>query len=78
MKVAVLVDKCYVENAGELSYNVDLFPNKVPNDFAGCPVTVLMDVAEPYVVKPNKSTDGYENEVFRFRGLELEYLTYVT
>ncbi|KDR12918.1 hypothetical protein L798_12873 [Zootermopsis nevadensis] len=37
-----------------------------------------MDVAEPYVVKPNKSTDGYENEVFRFRGLELECLTYVT
>jgi hypothetical protein len=74
----VLVDRCYIEHAGELSYNTHLFPNKVPNSFAGCPVTVLMDTAEPYLVQVNKSADLYENEVLRFRGLHLEYLTHVT
>jgi hypothetical protein len=37
---AVLVAQSYVENSGELSCNTNLFPNKIPNNFAGCVVTV--------------------------------------
>jgi hypothetical protein len=75
---AVLVDRCYVENSGELTYNIDLFPNKVPNNFAGCELTVFFVPGEPYVVGVNESTDLHENAHFTFRGLKIEYLLHVT
>lgn len=32
---SVLMDKCYMENVGEPSHNVQPFTNKIPNNFAG-------------------------------------------
>jgi hypothetical protein len=67
---AVLVNQCYSENAVELSNNIDLFPNKVPDDFAGCSVTVVTDDTEPYEINVNKSTDLYQSTGLTFRGLK--------
>jgi hypothetical protein len=75
---AVLVDQCYIENAGELSNDTYLFPNKFPDSFQGCLVTAVVLAAEPYAVEVNKSRSLDENGVFKFRGLDLEYLAHVT
>jgi hypothetical protein len=75
---AASVDQCYDENYGDRSYNISLFPNKIPNNFAGCVVTVLIIPVEPYVMAVNKSIDLYKNASSTFRGLEVERLLHVT
>lgn len=47
---AVLMDKCYTENVGELSHNIQLFTNKISNKFAGYSMSALMPSIEPYSV----------------------------
>jgi hypothetical protein len=75
---AVLVNQCYSENAVELANNIDLFPNKVPDDFAGCSMTVVTGDTEPYEINVNKSTDLYQTTGLKFRGLKREYLRLIT
>jgi hypothetical protein len=45
---AVLMDKCYMENVGELSHNLQLFTNKISNNFAVCCMSALVPSTEPY------------------------------
>jgi hypothetical protein len=71
---AVLVNQCYSENAVELANNMDLFPNKVADDFEGCSVTIVTDDTESYEINVNKSTDLYQSTGLKFRGLIREYL----
>jgi hypothetical protein len=75
---AASVDRCYDENYGNHSYNISLFPNKIPNNFAGCVVTVLIISVKPYVMGVNESIDLYKNAKSIFRGLEVENLLHVT
>jgi len=74
---AVLMDRCCIEDVGKLSRNINLFPNKIPNSFAGCLMTVLIENKEPYAMGINIDTDLYGDSAFRFRGLEIEYLLHV-
>jgi hypothetical protein len=75
---AVLVDQCYDENSGELSHNTNLFPNKIPNNFAGCVVTVWGSFGAPYIMGVHEGTDLFKNATITFTGLEIEYLLHIT
>ncbi|PSN56159.1 Ionotropic receptor 236a [Blattella germanica] len=54
----VLLDKC-MSTEGNVKFlkNEPLFPNKVPNDLKGCPLTVMTYMFEPYI----KTEDGIWN-----------------
>jgi hypothetical protein len=63
---------------GQLSTNEPLFPNKIPNNLLGCPIKVsAVDIA-PYVMLTENYTEKGGNTVYKFRGLEIEYLLLVS
>jgi hypothetical protein len=70
----VLVDKCENANGEQLFSKEPLFPNKVPNDLRGCTIKVATFQFPPYVIQTDNYTESSENTVYKFRGLELEYL----
>jgi hypothetical protein len=70
----VRIDQCLPDNKGQPSSSKSLFPNKIPNNFRGCPIRVSAAEVKPYVTLTNsyKNSDG--NTVYNYRGLEIEYL----
>jgi hypothetical protein len=74
----VLVDQCLPENGGQLSNNETLFPNKIPNNLLGCTIKVATFHFPPYVIQTDNYTEASGNIVYKFRGLELEYLLLVS
>jgi hypothetical protein len=74
----VLMDRCLPDDKGQLSNNVPLFPNKIPNNLKGCPIKVSASELIPYVISTNTYIDSDGNTVYNYRGLEMEYLLLVT
>jgi hypothetical protein len=72
---AVLVNMCYAENGGELLHNVQLFLNKIPNNFAGCSMSALVPNIEPYSVGVINVT--VPKTVFNFKGVLTDYFMLV-
>ncbi|KAJ4443734.1 hypothetical protein ANN_05512 [Periplaneta americana] len=67
---AFLIDQWFVDNNsnGRFLRNSILFPNKIPHDFHGCPITVSGFVHPPFIIEiKNSSKDGdqliYENGI---------------
>lgn len=73
----VLMDQCLPDDNGQLSKNVPLFPNKIPNDLQGCPIRVSTSELIPYVISTNTYMDSDGNTVYNYRGLEMEYFLLV-
>jgi tryptophan-rich sensory protein len=74
----VLVNQCVPENGGKLSSNEPLFPNKIPNNLLGCTIKVATFHFPPYVIQTDNYTEVSGSTVYKFRGLELEYLVLVS
>jgi hypothetical protein len=74
----VLVDRCLPENGGQLSNNEPLFPNKIPNNLLGCTIKVATFHFPPYVIQTENYTEVSGNILYKFRGLEIEYLLLIT
>jgi hypothetical protein len=70
----VLIAQCLSASNGQLNTNESLFPNKIPKNLQGCPIKVGAIIVDPYVILTENSTDTTGNAVYRFRGLEAEYL----
>jgi len=66
---AVPMDKCYMENVGEFSHNIQLFRNKIPNNFAGYTKSALVPSIEPYSVGIINNTDFQGQSVLYLRGV---------
>jgi hypothetical protein len=64
--------------AGKFSKNVRLFPNKIPNDFKGCPIHVAAIHYPPFVIMTESYTNMDGNTTYMFKGLEIEYLLLIT
>lgn len=69
----VLMDRCTSDN-GQPFNGKPLFPNKIPNNLQGCPVRVSTSELIPYVISTTNYTDSDGNTIYRYRGLEMEYL----
>jgi len=63
------MDKCYMENVGELSYKVQLFTNKIPNNFLGYCMSALVPSLEPYSAGVITDTDFQGQPALYFRGV---------
>jgi hypothetical protein len=70
----VLMDQCLSDNNGQPSNSTYLFPNKIPNNLQGCPIRVSTSELMPYVISTNNYTDSDGNTIYKYRGLEMEYL----
>jgi hypothetical protein len=75
---AVLIAQCVGGSDGQISTNGNLFPNKIPNNLLGCPIKVAVVDVAPYVMLTENYTEEGGNTVYRFRGLEIEYLLLVS
>jgi hypothetical protein len=70
------VEKCYAGNGGEVLHNVQLFPNKIPNNSSGCFMSALVPNIEPHSV--GVFNDTVPTRVsFQFRRILIEYLMHV-
>ena len=75
---AVLVDQCRCEILDTFLHNVSLFPNKIPQKFAGCLSRAFVAVANPNLRLTHTYTLSGNRTVFRFAGIDVKYLTLVT
>jgi len=66
---AVQMEKYYLENVGELSHNVQLFKNKIPNNFTGCSMSALVSNIEPYSVVVICDTEFQGQSALYLRGV---------
>ena len=66
---AVRMGKYYMENGGEFSHNIQLFRNKIPNNFAGYTNSALVPSIEPYSVGVINNTDFQGQSVLGLRGV---------
>lgn len=59
---AVLLDQWVVDSKGngKFHYNIPLFPNKIPMNFHGCPVTVSVFEFEPSVMKASSASTTFD------------------
>jgi hypothetical protein len=73
----VLMAQCLSDNNGQPSNNMPLFPNKVPNNLQGCPIRVSTSELMPYVISTTNYTDSDGNTVYKYGGLEMQYLLLV-
>jgi len=67
--VPVLLDECLLENATKFARNVPLFPEKVPPDLYGCPITISTFPWPPFIIKSYEYEAG--DKVFYTKGLEI-------
>jgi tryptophan-rich sensory protein len=74
----VLVDQCLTGNGGQLSKSEPLFPKKIPRNLLGCPIKVATFHYPPYVIQTDNYTEASGNTVYKFRGLEIEYLMLIS
>lgn len=74
----VRIDQCLPDNNGQSSSRKSLFPNKIPNNFQGCPIRVSVSELIPYVFSTLNYMDSDGNVVYNYRGLEIEYLLLLT
>jgi len=61
--------KCYMESVAEFSHNIQLFRNKIPNNFAGYTMLALVPSIEPYSVGVINNTDFQGQSVLYLRGV---------
>jgi hypothetical protein len=73
----VLIAQCLSGSIGQLTTNEPLFPNKIPNNLQGCPIKAAVIDIPPYVILTEKYKQTGGNTVYKFRGLEIEYLLLV-
>jgi len=69
-----LLDQWLLQGNGSFRHNADLFPTKVPRNMHGCPLTIAPVEQIPYVKFKNNYTDTHDNVIYKFEGLEIEYL----
>jgi hypothetical protein len=73
----VLMAQCLSDNNGQPSNNIALFPRKVPNNLQGCPIKVSTSELIPYVISTTNYTDSDGNTLYKYGGLEMQYLLLV-
>jgi len=63
------MDKCYMENVSELSHKLQLFKNKIPNNFPGYFMPTLVPSLEPYSVGVITDTEFQVQSALYVRGV---------
>lgn len=77
LREAVLVNKCAAK-CGCLLRNASLFPPKIPNDFAGCPITVSTLPSEPHVmISIDKEERRADSDIAYTEGLDIRIFSFM-
>jgi hypothetical protein len=66
----VFLDECLIANSPKFARNVTLFPQKVPLDLYGCPITLSTFPWPPFIINPQVSEAP--DKVFYTEGLEIK------
>jgi hypothetical protein len=69
-----LLDRWVFTDNGHFSKQVPLFPHKIPTNLHACPLRVSALGSEPYVFLNDKQN----NDNYKYRGLEVEYLLIIS
>ncbi|KAJ4428427.1 hypothetical protein ANN_24464 [Periplaneta americana] len=70
----VLIDRWLPQNDRKFSKAIDLFPDKLPDDFMGCTITASSIGVEPYVILIKNETLEDGSTVFEIGGVPAEML----
>jgi hypothetical protein len=70
----VTVDQCILEGNGNLSKNVSVFSNRIPNNLQGCPLRVTARANEPYVIQTSTDFGTGGSTTYKYRGLNIEHI----
>lgn len=78
-EISVLfLDKWILDNDGKFVKQAQLFPDKFPRNLHGCPLRVCPNLVPPvYVDLAGNYTDGEGTITYNYRGLEVEYVTFL-
>lgn len=77
LRRTVVVNRCTAEG-GYLLRNVSLFPPKIPNDFAGCPITVSTLPSEPHVmISIDREERQADSDVTYTDGLDIRLFNFI-
>jgi hypothetical protein len=77
LRETVLVNKCTAQE-GYLLRNISVFPPKIPQDFAGCPITVSTLPSEPHVMTSIDRVERQpEADATYADGLDIRLLNFV-
>jgi hypothetical protein len=64
-----LMDRWHIYNNEGFSYNVNLFPPKIPNNFRGCEIRVGSAILPPFVIPAGNTTHSDGSIVYKLHGL---------
>lgn len=70
----LVLDRWIFTDNGHFSKQVSLFPHKIPKNLHACPLRVFALGSEPYVFLNSKQN----NDKYKYRGLEIEYLLIIS
>jgi len=74
VKEVILLDEWVIEHNGRFSENANLYPEKVPTNFMGCPIKVGTVGIDPYVIMTENYTQNDGITEYRLTGLSVDIL----
>jgi hypothetical protein len=74
VKEVTVMDRWIFTDNGHFSKQVPLFPHKIPTNLHACPLRVYALGRKPYVFLNDKQ----DNDKYKYRGLEIEYLLIIS